>query len=158
MGVMFRCPACSKVWEIRPQELFYQDVEGHRIYETWCDCLDDRPRLVKCKACSSCAGSGRTDNHVTGEVECSHCEGSGLEPNESVSYRVFLDAVAYDIKSTLPTIAVGQLLPQLGEDGSRQLFMKNVEGARIYLSHASAVDLRNEPWLYVDLPAQMQPR
>ena len=27
--------------------------------------------------CKECEGSGRTDNHVTGEVECSSCEGVG---------------------------------------------------------------------------------
>jgi len=30
--------------------------------------------------CSECHGSGRTDNHVTGEVECGHCKGSGMDP------------------------------------------------------------------------------
>jgi hypothetical protein len=29
------------------------------------------------RACAECHGTGRTDNHVTGEVECSACEGSG---------------------------------------------------------------------------------
>jgi hypothetical protein len=28
--------------------------------------------------CHACEGTGRTDNHVTGEVECSACEGSGV--------------------------------------------------------------------------------
>ena len=27
--------------------------------------------------CETCHGTGRTDNHVTGEVECSTCEGAG---------------------------------------------------------------------------------
>jgi hypothetical protein len=30
--------------------------------------------------CSECHGSGRTDSHVTGEVECSHCDGCGEDP------------------------------------------------------------------------------
>lgn len=29
--------------------------------------------------CPECYGTGRTDNHVTGEVECGNCEGSGDE-------------------------------------------------------------------------------
>lgn len=35
-------------------------------------------------ACSECHGTGRTDNHVTGEIECTACEGSG-EPHECSS-------------------------------------------------------------------------
>jgi DnaJ-class molecular chaperone len=30
--------------------------------------------------CTVCHGTGRTNNHVTGEVECSGCDGSGVEP------------------------------------------------------------------------------
>lgn len=73
------------------------------------------------------------------------------------TYRVFLDGKPYEIKSPLPTMNLAEMLPQLGEDGTRHIFMKQND-ERVYLSHASAVDLRNEPWLYVDLPAQMQPR
>ena len=31
------------------------------------------------KKCESCNGFGHTDNHVTGRVECSECEGTGCE-------------------------------------------------------------------------------
>lgn len=34
-------------------------------------------------ACPACYGTGRTDNHVTGEVECDHCEGTGEAPAEA---------------------------------------------------------------------------
>lgn len=32
--------------------------------------------------CEECEGSGRTNNHVTGEVECSSCEGTGTHLEE----------------------------------------------------------------------------
>src|ERR1035437_598781 len=38
--------------------------------------LTDPAREVN-RRCDECAGTGRTDNHVTGEVECSSCGGSG---------------------------------------------------------------------------------
>lgn len=31
------------------------------------------------QVCGECHGSGRLDNHVTGEVECGHCDGGGSE-------------------------------------------------------------------------------
>jgi hypothetical protein len=44
--------------------------------------LDDMLDLLpgaRTAPCAPCAGTGREDNHVTGEVECSACEGSGVE-------------------------------------------------------------------------------
>ncbi len=41
------------------------------------DATPEEPHL-----CLECSGSGRTDNHVTGEVECDVCKGSGKEPSE----------------------------------------------------------------------------
>ena len=38
--------------------------------------LLDKHQTVKCEECK---GTGRTDNHVTGEVECSFCKGSGFK-------------------------------------------------------------------------------
>lgn len=35
--------------------------------------------------CSQCCGTGRIDNHVTGEVECGLCEGSGELPRSTPS-------------------------------------------------------------------------
>lgn len=36
------------------------------------------------KLCGECEGTGRTSNHVTGEVECGACEGTGREaPSQS---------------------------------------------------------------------------
>jgi len=69
------------------------------------------------------------------------------------TYRVFLDAKPYEIRSQLPTMLIAEMLPQLGEDGSRHIFLKQKDGERIYLLHQNSVDLRNEPWLYIDLPA-----
>ena len=38
--------------------------------------------MAKCK---ECGGTGLTDNHVTGEVCCSACDGSGVD-DESEEY------------------------------------------------------------------------
>lgn len=34
--------------------------------------------MLHCAKCDECNGTGRTDNHVSGEIECSSCEGGGL--------------------------------------------------------------------------------
>jgi hypothetical protein len=39
---------------------------------------DTAPAEEHPKCCRECGGSGRYDNHVTGEVECGACEGSGV--------------------------------------------------------------------------------
>ena len=47
------------------------------------DILDLLPG-ARAAPCGPCGGSGRTDNHVTGEVACPACDGSGVEmPDEN---------------------------------------------------------------------------
>lgn len=42
--------------------------------------------------CGECGGSGRTDNHVTGEVECSACDGTGQDFSKAQSQIATLQA------------------------------------------------------------------
>ena len=48
-----------------------------------------RPPLT----CVECNGTGRTDNHVTGEVECSGCEGTGVEERMEPSIEEMYDLI-----------------------------------------------------------------
>jgi hypothetical protein len=41
------------------------------------EAIDTAMHDGKTDNCQSCSGTGRTDNHVTGEVECSACCGTG---------------------------------------------------------------------------------
>lgn len=59
---------------VDPKEAFLRH-EGPHL--TWCIYFRESQRGGR--KCSECNGSGRTDNHVTGEVECSSCEGTGIE-------------------------------------------------------------------------------
>lgn len=48
--------------------------------------------------CPECNGTGRTDNHITGEVECSACEGTGGNNPEPMSKHTKLDELLTAIK------------------------------------------------------------
>lgn len=65
----------------------YNGGHGHGQRYEWCLTQRDdgcspftgvRAELVP-EPCKQCNGLGLTDNHVTGEVECSACQGSGCE-------------------------------------------------------------------------------
>lgn len=48
--------------------------QSKRDNEIWAKALEDAQILT----CDDCHGRGTTDNHITGEVECSSCEGLGM--------------------------------------------------------------------------------
>ena len=38
--MILKCPKCGKIWNISVKELFYSVMDGHKLYEAWCDCED----------------------------------------------------------------------------------------------------------------------
>lgn len=63
----------------KPREYhwFSRHVEGNPYVGVQVELLGER--------CSQCFGTGRTNNHVDGETECSACEGTGFDGPEVIA-------------------------------------------------------------------------
>jgi hypothetical protein len=51
--------------------------------------------------CGECGGSGRTDNHVTGDVECSSCAGTGHDSRKAFQRAEAAEATIVSLKAEL---------------------------------------------------------
>ena len=72
--------------------------------------------------CPDCQGSGRTNNHVTGEVECSSCEGTGyIEPYDlMITFCRRKDKLwNVSLYSTKPDIDCGAIAKSFGGGGHK---------------------------------------
>ncbi len=87
--------------------------------------------------CGECHGTGETDNHVTGKVECSACEGSGHDASKAFAR---LKAQAEQI-ATLQAENARLLLER---DSAKEQFDKHVEWASTEIARVGA---QRDKWL-----------
>lgn len=82
---VYECPDCGAFGGCdcleEPEEGDCCRVCGERrVIRGFCgNCASENQWFSTLKACPECQGTGRTSNHVTGEVECGACEGSGQD-------------------------------------------------------------------------------
>lgn len=91
---------------------------------------------------------------------CADCHEKGLDSNfasvKLETYWVYKDGKMYTVKTSGPIVTLRWLLPQIDEDGTRNIYMEEHDTQeRVLVDHNIEVYLPRRPHFYVDLPARM---